>query len=247
MGRNTKRISIKGKKRKTIKQSSKNRVWLFRKDNLVISYKTPFLHIGKEKRGGAESDETEKTKTIGKELVENIKRKMETSKIKYTPKEYEAVEKLLNRQDLCNIPGKLSSMASQAYQSLTRNAISLGEYLAPSPDENIEKPNESIIRVSWFPRSNLHYKRGNSTARDKNDFKMGDTVVYIEPEKYANTPSFINGMFGSVEDFLNDTIVGKREPKKEHIIRTVSHQPQLDLEESVKGPIELSTKKDKKK
>lgn len=236
MGRNTKRVSIKPK-RKTIKKSAKNRVWLFRKDNLVVSYKTPFLHIQKEKKGGADTENR-----VGKELVENIKRKMESSKIGYTPEEYEAVEKLLNRQDLCNIPGKLSSMASVAYNSLTKNAISLGQFLAPSPD-NVEQKNESTIRVSWFPRSNLHYKRGNSTARDKTDFKMGDVVVNIEPEKYANTASYFNGMFGSVEDLFSDIIAGKRIPKKEHVIKTVSHQPQLDLEEATQSPIEISTKK----
>ena len=241
MGRNTKRISRKTKrKRKTIKKLPKNRVWLFRKDNLVVSYKTPFLHIQKGKIGGAEGDETEKK--VGKELVENIKRKMENSKIGYTPQEYESVEKLLNRQDLCNVPGKLSSMASVAYNSLTKNAISLGQFLAPSPDA-VEQRNESIIRVSWFPRSNLHYKRGNSTARDKRDFKMGDVVVNIEPEKYANTASYFNGMFGSVEDLFTDIISGKRIPKKEHVIKTVSHQPQLDLEEIRESPIEISTKK----
>ncbi len=244
MGRNTNRVSIKKKgkmKRKTIKKSARNRVWLFRKGNLVISYKTPFLHIQKGKIGGAEPNEPN---PIGKELVENIKRKMENSKIGYTPKEYEAVEKLLNRQDLCNIPGKLSSMASDVYNSLTKNAITLGQFLAPSPDA-VEQKNESTIRVSWFPRSNLHYKRGNSTARDKSDFKMGDVVVNIEPEKYANTASYFNGMFGSVEDLLTDIITGKRIPKKEHVIKTVSHQPQLDLEEATQSPIELSTKKEK--
>ena len=241
MGSNTKRISRKTK-RKTIKKSLKNRVWLFRKGNLVVSYKTPFLHIQKGKIGGAEGEETEKK--VGKEFVENIKRKMESSKIGYTQKEYDAVEKLLNREDLCNIPGKLSSMASDVYNSLTKNAVSLGEFLTPSADA-VEQQNESTIRVSWFPRSNLHYKRGNSTARDKRDFKMGDVVVNIEPEKYANTASYFNGMFGSVEDLFTDIIAGKRVPKKEHVIKTVSHQPQLDYEESTQSPIELNLKKEK--
>lgn len=229
----TKRITKKKKVSDDVKKN--DRVWMFRKDNLVICYRTPLLRIQTAKVGGADDDEVENEEA--KELIERIKDEMKNSQIGYTEKDYESVEQLLNRKDMCNIPGKLSSMATSAFQTLNNGAISLGQFLTPT-SSNEPRSNQNTIRVLWFPRSHLHYKRGNSTARDKKNFKMGDLVVYVEPEKYANTSAYLSGMFGSVEDVFNDVINGRRVPKREHIIKTVSHQPQLDFEEYTAGPIE---------
>jgi hypothetical protein len=301
--------------RKTQKNS--DRVWMFRKGNVVVCYRKPFIQIQSGQVGGAAgpdfdkqvdelfnkinlSDKSEKEffknnrpklandllnslsspslkivsdklkgqqvddsevikaiqtwvikKKIARELVDDLKNKIKDRGDLYNQADIDALEKTLDREDMCSVKGKLSSIASSAFNGLSKGATSLGKFLTPEPNADINRYNENIVQMSWFPQSRLHYKRGNSTAVDRKKFKMGDFMVYVQPEKYSDTPTYLSNMFGSVEDLFTNVLQGcqgafctkgdvHRTPVKQKIVRTINRQPQRDFEAlTSKGPIEI--------
>jgi hypothetical protein len=232
-------------RRRRTTQKNKGRVWIFRKGSLVVSYRTPILHIdmGQRHKGGAESEnDRESENDQVKEMIESIQQQMREQG--YSDKDITAMESVLNRKDMCNIPGKLSSMASSTFQTLSNGANVLGKFLTPQSG-NEDQYDENTVRIMWMPESSRHYRRGKSKAADKDDFRVGDLIIHVD-DKYASTGSYLSGMFTSVEDALNDILKGKRAPIREHVVKTVNHQPQIKIKESMSSPIEIRETKGKK-
>lgn len=234
-------------RRRRTTQKNKGRVWIFRKGSLVVSYRTPMLHIdmGQGHKGGAESErkkESESENDQVKEMIESIQQQMREQG--YSDKDIAAMESVLNRKDMCNIPGKLSSMASSTFQTLSNGANVLGKFLTPQSG-NEDQYDENTVRIMWMPESSRHYRRGKSKGADKDDFRVGDLIIHVD-DKYASTGSYLSGMFTSVEDALNDILKGKRTPIREHVVKTVNHQPQIRIKESMSSPIEIRETKGKK-
>ena len=242
-----KRMSrLRSRRRAT--QKNKDRVWMYRKDNLVVCYRTPILRI-QTKRGGADeidsgsgSSSSSSSNNEIKEMTESFQEQMREQG--YSDKDIEAMEAVLNRKDMCNVPGKLSSMASSTFQTLSNGASVLGKFLTPQSGKE-DQFNENTVRIMWMPQSSRHYKRGKSKAADKDDYRVGDMIIHVD-DKYATTGSYFSGMFTSVEDALNDILKGKRTPIREHVVKTVNHQPQIKIKESTQSPIEIRETKAKK-
>ena len=70
------------------------------------------------------------------------------------------------------------------------------------------KKNVTNIQFLWYPRTNLHYKKGSSKAEDPSKMKYGDFVIYISPEKYSGTGEYFSQMFNSVDDLLTNILNG---------------------------------------
>ena len=317
---------ISNRKTKKIKRSIKGhpkKVWMFRKGNLVVCYRVPFMKIqegnipssgggggsptaidkskiinlldnlkveedkdlttyiydNKQKLAedllkhiqqptlkpvydsilnGSESENQEvlidwiKKRKIAQEVIKNLKEKINSQKGRkiYKDEDLKKLESVLNDEDLCNAPSRLSSIASTVFDTMKTNATSLGEFLSSGPVDNKDQYNENIVQLLWFPKSSRHYKRGKSGAVDRKDFKMGDFMIYVQPEKYANTTAYISNMLDSVEDYFNDVLEGckgpfcmkgdvKRKPIKHQVIRTIDHSPQLYADELKNGPLEI--------
>jgi hypothetical protein len=75
-------------------------------------------------------------------------------------------------------------------------------------------------------------------------------MIYVQPEKYADTTAYLSDMLGSVEDYFTDILDGckgplcvkgdvKRRPVKHQVIRTVNHGPQIEVDEMKNGPLEI--------
>jgi hypothetical protein len=306
-------------KRKTKKANKNKRVWMFRKGNLVVCYKIPFVNVQKEViqttvggaldidketilslfkqikskdssmtsyiddnnekladyllksagqpsikpifeilKNGSDSEKSSvlldwvKKRKIAEEIISDLKKKIKTMEPGiYSDKDLEKLEKTLNDEDLCNSPGKLTEIASSVFDKMKMSATSLGEFIAPNSPGINKKYNENVVQLLWFPRSSRNYKRGNSRAADRKDFKMGDFMIYVQPEKYADTMAYVSDMLGSVEDYFTDVLQGcngpfcltgdvKRKPIKHQVIRTIDNEPQIELDEYNKNlPLQI--------
>ena len=289
---------------------SGKRVWMFRKGNLVVCYRVPFVKIQKGYlNGGAASSVIDKSKAIdlfgklktddkdtntyiydnkqvladdllksieqpglksvydslkndtepdsnilidwvkkrklAQEIIKSLKDKINSPEGKkiYGEQDLAKLEKVLNNEDLCNSPGKLSSIASSVFDRMKTGATSLGEFLTPGPVDDKEQYNENVVQLLWFPRSSRHYKRGNSSgAVDKKDFRPGDFMIYVQPEKYADSIAYLSDMLGSVEDYFTNVLDAcngpfcltgdvKRKPIKHQVIRSINHGPQIAVDD----------------
>jgi len=307
-----------GNKRKTNKITQKKRVWMFRKGNLVVCYRVPFMKIQKgsiSSGGGAAIDKSKvldmfqklksgedkplntyiydnrqpladdllksieqpglksvydslkngsepdshvlldwvKKRKLAQEIIKSLKEKINSPEGKkiYGEQDLAKLEKVLNNEDLCTSPGKLSSIASSVFDKMKTGATSFGEFLTPGPVTNKERYNENVIQLLWFPRSSRHYKRGNSNGADKKDFRPGDFMIYVEPEKYADTTAYLSDMLGSVEDYFTNVLDAcngpfcltgdvKRKPIKHQVIRSINHGPQIEFDDfKNNSPLEI--------
>jgi hypothetical protein len=307
----------KQKLRKSAKKQKK-RVWMYRKGNVVICYKAPFVKVVHPliSGGSGESDKKTRLKTLlftklpaglpeedvaeflrktdpkdqdiwveqylktaspdnavtkeiakedpqvqssgktlndaGKVLADWVKKKkfaVDTlqsirKNAKYSPKELESIEKVLNSESVCDVPGSLKSVSSTMFNGITKGANVLGDFLAPPPnvDEKgnpVRRKNETTVQLMWFPRENLQYRKGNSTADPKERIKYGDFMVYIEPERYADITAYFSDVANSAEDLIKNALDGctdsfcmkgttHRKPYKHQVLQIDNSQPEID-------------------
>ena len=189
---------------------------------------------------GAKLLEWVKTRQPARELMMPILKKIQDGdKDKYTSEELRDMEELLNHNKTQSSPGVLSSMTTGAFSALSKGASSLGSFLTPaSPSENVpKKRNDTYVQLLWYPRSNVHYRKGKSkdTSKviDKSDPRYGEFMVYIEPEKYADTMTFLSDRFSSVEDFFANIMnqEARPQPLKHQVLQINNYQPEFDAKE----------------
>ena len=191
-----------------------------------------------------------KSRQPARELIIPILEKIKGDKKGYTPEELRDMEELLNHKKPQS-EGVLSSITSSAFSTMSKGASSLGSFLTPlaivGEDGKVpKKRNDTYVQLLWFPRSSIHYRKGkskdSSKVVDKNDPKYGEFMVYIEPEKYADTMTYLTDRFNSVEDFFANIMDGcsdglckngstKREPFKHQVIQINNYQPEFDAQE----------------
>jgi hypothetical protein len=192
-----------------------------------------------------------KSRQPARELIIPILEKIKGDKKDYTPEELRDMEELLNHKKPESSPGVLSSITSSAFSTMSKGASSLGSFLTPlaivGEDGKVpKKRNDTYVQLLWFPRSSIHYRKGkskdSSKVVDKSDPKYGEFMVYIEPEKYADTMTYLTDRFNSVEDFFANIMDGcsdglcktgktKREPFKHQVIQINNYQPEFDAQE----------------
>lgn len=225
-------------KNKSIKKRDK-RVWIYSVGKIAVVYRVPRLHIKSiDMRGGAGKDESD---TLAATIMKSIK---EQAKNKVSEKELEIIEKTLNKQNVCESTdkdkGMVSSMTSKAFNGITQGAVSLGKFLAPTgPTSEIRRRNDTTIQMLWYPRATDHYRKGTSVATPKDKIRYGDFMIYIEPERYADTIAYFSNATNTVEDlFANilngctDSLCLKGEPipqpYKHKVYQINNYQPAMD-------------------
>lgn len=191
-----------------------------------------------------------KTRQPAREFMLPLLEKMKDEKKGYTEEELRDIEELLNHKKP-ESPGVLSSMTTSAFSAMSKGASSLGSFLTPAPivgkDGKVpKKRNETYVQLLWFPRSSIHYRKGKSkdtsNVIDKSKPKYGEFMVYIEPEKYADTMTYMTDRFNSVEDFFANIMNGcsdglckngqvRREPFKHQVLQINNYQPEFDAQE----------------
>jgi hypothetical protein len=201
---------------------------------------------------GAKLLEWVKSRQPARELMIPILEKLKGEKKGYTPEELSDIENMLNHTKPQSSPGVLSSVTSSAFNTIAKGASSLGSFLTPlaivGEDGKVpKKRNDTYVQLLWFPRSSIHYRKGKSkdTSKvvDKNDPKYGEFMVYVEPEKYADTMTYMTDRFNSVEDFFANIMDGctdglckngktRREPFKHQVLQINNYQPEFDAEEN---------------
>jgi hypothetical protein len=201
---------------------------------------------------GAKLLEWVKSRQPAREFMIPLLEKMKGEKKDYTPEELRDIEEMLNHKKPQNTPGVLSSVTSSAFNTMSKGASSLGSFLTPlsivGEDGKVpKKRNDTYVQLLWFPRSSVHYRKGKSkdTSKviDKNDPRYGEFVIYVEPEKYADTMTFLSDRFNSVEDFFANIMDGcsdglckngttKREPFKHQVLQINNYQPEFDAQEN---------------
>jgi hypothetical protein len=201
---------------------------------------------------GAKLLEWVKARQPARDLMIPILEKLQVDKKLYTPEELRDMEELLNHKKPQNTPGVLSSMTTGAFSTMSKGASSLGSFLTPlaivGEDGKVpKKRNDTYVQLLWFPRSSIHYRKGkskdSSKVVDKSDPKYGEFMVYIEPEKYADTMTYMTDRFNSVEDFFANIMDGcsdglcktgktRREPFKHQVIQINNYQPEFDAQEN---------------
>ena len=205
---------------------------------------------GKLTQAGAALLAWVKSRQPARDLMIPILEKIKGDKKDYTPEELRDMEELLNHKKPQS-EGVLSSMTTSAFSTMSKGASSLGSFLTPlaivGEDGKVpKKRNDTYLQLLWFPRSSIHYRKGkskdSSKVVDKNDPKYGEFMVYIEPEKYADTITYMTDRFNSVEDFFANIMDGctdglckngntKREPFKHQVIQINNYQPEFDAQE----------------
>jgi hypothetical protein len=201
---------------------------------------------------GAKLLEWVKARQRARDLMIPILEKLQVDKKLYTPEELKDMEELLNHKKPQNTTGVLSSVTTGAFSAMSKGATSLGSFMTPlsivGEDGKVpKKRNDTYVQLLWFPRSSVHYRKGKSkdtsNVIDKNDPRYGEFVVYIEPEKYADTMTYLADRFNSVEDFFANIMNGcsdglckngetKREPFKHQVIQINNYQPEFDAQEN---------------
>jgi hypothetical protein len=184
-------------------------------------------------------------------ILEKMKAMKDGDKNKYTPEELKDMEELLNHNKPKSSPGVLSSMTTGAFSAMSKGASSLGSFMTPvaivGDDGKVpKKRNDTYVQLLWYPRSSVHYRKGKSkdTSKviDKNDPRYGEFVIYVQPEKYADTMTFLSDRFNSVEDFFANIMNGctdglcmkgetRREPFKHQVLQVNNYQPEFDAQE----------------
>lgn len=209
-----------------------------------------------------------KKRQLASSIIQSIKEKAKSS---LTNKELETIERTLNSENVCEVSGQdlpgqgfpgqglagqglgaLSSMSSKAFSGVKDGAVSLGSFLAPqvTTDPNRRRENDTSIQLLWYPRSNIHYKKGNSTALPKDKIKYGDFMIYIEPERYADMSAYFSDTTNSVEDLFANILNGCsdalclkgepiREPYKKQVIDINNFQPDFDDKEMQKTSLSV--------
>ena len=175
-------------------------------------------------------------------ITEDILKQLEGNN--YTDKEKESIKKILNH-DMSNSTGILSSMTTNAFNTLSKGTNSLSSFLTVSPTDDVpKKRNDTRVQLLWYPRSSIHYRKGTSIAVDKSDPKYGEFMVYIEPEKYADSVTYLSDRFTSVEDFLANVLNGctdamctkgepVRPPFKHQVLEINNYQPEFDMKPQI--------------
>lgn len=194
----------------------------------------------KKGESGAKLLEWVKTRQPARELMMPILKKIQDGdKDKYTSEELRDMEELLNHNKTQSSPGVLSSMTTGAFSAISKGASSLGSFLTPSAlSEDVpKKRNDTYVQLLWYPRSNVHFRKGKSkdTSKviDKSDPRYGEFMVYIEPEKYADTMTFLSDRFSSVEDFFANIMnqEARPQPLKHQVLQINNYQPEFDVQE----------------
>jgi hypothetical protein len=172
------------------------------------------------------------------------------NEMNYSPQELRDLEDMLNHKKP-DSPGVLSSMTASTFSALESGTTFLGEFLTPLiiPGNNQKRENQSLIRFLWYPRSNIHYTKGESgktsNVAKPNNPKYGDFMIFVEPEKYADTMTYLSSNFNSVEDFFTNVMNGcqdglckngivQREPYKEIVTSVQNFQPEFDIQDRTK-------------
>jgi hypothetical protein len=182
------------------------------------------------------------------DILDYIKEEAKNKDQQLSSEEAANLEKVLNHENLKDIKGTLSSVSSSVFNGITKGATSLGQFLTSPPlDPNYQLQNETTVQLLWYPRSNENYRKGKSTVNPKT--KYGDFMIYIQPERYANTITYFSDMANSVEDLFADSLNGcsdalclkgqvPRLPYKKQVMTIVNKQPQFDLDEYAKTVLE---------
>jgi hypothetical protein len=183
-------------------------------------------------------------------LLDKMKSLKDGDNNKYTSEELRDIEEMLNHNKPIS-PGVLSSVTTGAFSAMSKGASSLGSFMTPvaivGDDGKVpKKRNDTYVQLLWYPRSSVHYRKGKSkdTSKviDKNDPRYGEFVIYVEPEKYADSMTFLSERFNSVEDFFANIMNGcsdgmctkgetRREPFKHQVLQINNYQPEFDAQE----------------
>lgn len=194
----------------------------------------------KKGESGAKLLEWVKTRQPARELMMPILKKIQDGdKDKYTSEELRDMEELLNHNKTQSSPGVLSSMTTGAFSAISKGASSFGSFMTPAAlSEDVpKKRNDTYVQLLWYPRSNVHFRKGKSkdTSKviDKSDPRYGEFMVYIEPEKYADTMTFLSDRFSSVEDFFANIMnqEARPQPLKHQVLQINNYQPEFDAKE----------------
>jgi len=164
----------------------------------------------------------------------------------YSQKDIENIEKTLNNENICDAKSSLSSMSSAAFDGMSQGAELLGKFMVPSPEEKdrIRRRNDTTVQLLWYPRSNVHYRKGNSIATPKDKLKYGDFMIYIEPQRYADMSAYFSDVANSVEDLFANVLNGctdgfclkgkaRPQPFKHQVMQINNYQPDFDDEEQL--------------
>jgi hypothetical protein len=307
--------SFRKKKRRTSKKQNENRVWMFRKRNVVICSRSPIIqqiigganepttdekakvilgqlraalntraikeflmnneemlikklvdsppkndavaaelnssspNISKNEEAKAELVKWVEKRYAARQMLNKVIEEAKANGDKLTEEEISNIEKTLNHESLNDIRGKISSMSSSAFDAISKGSVALGSFLTPPKINPIQTlQNETTIQLRWYPRTNNNYRKGRSTANPK--LKYGDFMIYIEPERYADTITYLSENANSVEDLFAGVLDGcsdafcmkgkpVREPYKKQVMTIINKQPQFDLEESMNPVLEI--------
>lgn len=187
-----------------------------------------------------------------KEIMDSIRDRIKD----YSPEEQKRIEDTLNHKESGS--GVLSSMTTGAFSALSKGSSALGSFLTPASILDADgrlpkKRNETNVQLLWLPRSSHNYRKGLSSAPPKEDVKYGEFMVYVEPEKYADTMTYLTDRFTSVEDFFANVLNGctdgmcskgdvKRKAFKHQVLQINNLQPEMDAQEQSKalsGPLSV--------
>ena len=205
-----------------------------------------------------------KKRQMASTIIDSIKEKAKST---VSAKELETIERTLNNENVCEAPGAsgaapgaagvagllsqgLSSVSSKAFSGVKDGAVSLGSFIAPATplDMNRRRQNDTTIQMLWYPRSNIHYKKGNSQAIPKDKIKYGDFMIYVEPERYADVSAYFSETSNSVEDLFANILNGCSDsfclkgeplpsPYKHQALQINNYQPDFDDKEMQKSSI----------
>jgi hypothetical protein len=193
-----------------------------------------------------------KKRQIASSIIQSIKEKAKTS---VTENDLETIDKTLNNENVCPAPGigTITSMSSNAFNGVKEGAISLGSFLTPKvpEDANRRRRNDTFIQMLWYPRSNNHYRKGNSNGIPKDKIKYGDFMIYVEPEKYADITSYFSNSSNSVEDLFANVLNGCSDsfclkgeaipkPYKHQVLQINNFQPDVDDKELQKTDLTIA-------
>lgn len=172
-------------------------------------------------------------------ILKQILEQLDQPEIKkqLTPKQIASIKKQI--ENTGGITNDLSSIGSSVFKGV----VSLGSWLVPEYDSDVDKiiNNKQRVKFLWYPRKHVSYKKGNSGTKHNEDdpTEYGDFMILIEPEKYANTGEYFKQTYHSVEDLLATLLMGctdpfclqgevMREPYNWRYYDIVNRQPMFD-------------------
>lgn len=182
------------------------------------------------------------------ELLNAISNRMKNIK---SPEDIDTFVKYLNEPPP-SVKGKITEMSAKTFDKMSEGAASIGSFLSPKVevDPNRRRENDTSIQLLWYPRSNIHYRKGNSTAVPKDKIKYGDFMIYIEPERYADISAYFADTTNSVEDLFTNILNGcsdalclkgepVRQPYKKQVLEISNLQPDFDDKEMQKTSLSV--------